>query len=82
MFPTFSFKTFRPRPFEKFLEIRFQFLLYEFNTLEVMVIVSIVVSICDCHAVVLPCSILNVGKNFSRTFLPLLHIDIPFSCNN
>jgi hypothetical protein len=31
---------------------------------------------------VVPGAILKVGKDFSRTFLSLLHIDIPFSCNN
>jgi hypothetical protein len=68
----FFFKKSLPPPFEEFLEINF--LLYQFNTIDVMVIVSIADNT--------SASILDIGKDFSRTFLPLLHIDIPFSCNH
>jgi hypothetical protein len=77
MFPTFSLEIiFRPPPFEEFLEIN-----YQFYMTEVRIVSSILVRTSDYK---------DEGPGFDTrdrprlftAFLPLLHIDIPFSCNH
>jgi hypothetical protein len=65
--------------------------LYQFYTLGAKIINSLVINTTDLKEkkkiqltfkAGVPGSILGVGVVFLRTFLPLLHIDIPFSCKN
>jgi hypothetical protein len=83
MFPIFSLQQiFQPPPFEEFLEINFQFSMVSILHREGYDHQQLGGLYTRLSRQGSPSSILDEGTVFPPTFLPLLYIDIPFSCNN